>query len=89
MSEQSDYQPRRPNKGTQCATVLELLEEAYPDPVGLDVLMRKSCNGAVHSSVAKLRKPYGWRIENLQQRMKGRRIRSSYRLLSTPDSHES
>lgn len=52
-----------PSPGTQQAIILYLLALNYGRFVGLDVLMRESHAGAVHSIVCGLRKR-GWAVEN-------------------------
>lgn len=55
--------PLFPKASKQQGIILRDLAEAYPAFIGLDVLIRNSHSGAVHSQIDCLRKR-GWRIEN-------------------------
>ena len=76
--------PRFPKDGSQRRIILDSLLSTQGDWVGLNHLMRIACCGAVHSTVAELRK-LGWNIQNKQhtERKEGRSVRhSAYRLLN-------
>lgn len=59
-------QRKLPKAGSQRRIILDELIKAKGEYVGLNVLMREACCGAVHSQVAELRSKYDADIRNRQ-----------------------
>lgn len=70
----------KPRAGTQRAIILDELIKAQGYPVGLNMLMRISNCGAVHSQIDELRKKYGACIVNEQTSQTNGRRQSMYKL---------